>query len=90
MTFETWAKATSLVDPSITESVSKSMRPSESQSSHLSSAPVRLHNSCQGTRLAWCSALVTTTLSPGPALSLPCSADAPTDGPRPAETFDIA
>ena len=66
VTLEAWVRASTRVRSVMTSSVPVSIRPSSVRSSQRRVAPVRAHSSCQGTRLAWCSARVTTTSSPSP------------------------
>ena len=70
-TLDWCANATSFVR-SLTSSFrsDRSRRPSSVTENQRSVAPVRRHNCCQGTRLAWCSISVTTISSPGPTWNL--------------------
>ena len=63
VTFDWWVNATTFTVSSNSRE-SMSIRPSSVVVYHFSVAPVRRHNSCHGTRFAWCSSSVTTTVSP--------------------------
>ena len=65
VTLETWVKATTRVRSLMAANEAGSRRPSSSTRSHRNVAPVRRASCCHGTRLAWCSASVTTISSPG-------------------------
>ena len=62
--FDWWVNATILVRSLNSVSSDKSKRPSSVSPIQRSTAPVLSHNSCQGTKFAWCSISVTRISSP--------------------------
>ncbi len=60
-----WCANATIFVRSDSSSESRSSRPSSVTEYQRSTAPVRRHSSCHGTRFAWCSSSVTTISSPG-------------------------
>ena len=81
VTLEAWVRASTRVRSFSTWVVAGSMRPSSVKSSQRNFAPVRAASSCQGTRLAWCSARVTTISSPSPMTRRLAGSSASAPGP---------